>query len=435
MVVPTIAAQGPGGLTYSSGFQVQNLSDTNAATIVVTYYDKTGAPDTTINDTIPASSSVTYFPIDATAGFDGSVVISSDQPVAAIVNVITPDFSFAASYDSFSAGASTVSLPLIMKENSGFSTWFNVQNTGSADATVNITYAGTACTDTGTIAPGAAATFDQSINGCLVGPYVGAATIDAGSGSVVATVVEVGSATLFAYNGFTGGSAGPIIPLVNANNSGFITGIQVQNAGATDTDVTITYTPVAGLGTACSETGTVPAGGSNTFALFAFSLVGGTTTDDCADAPAVFVGSASITQTGAEPLVGIVNQLNLATNKASSYNAFDPASASDTVVMPLIMDRNSGFYTGFNLQVVSGGDLTISCTYTGTDNAGPVDVTVDVTATDGVANQIHALGFNPIGDGFVGAGSCTASEPFVGVVNELGALSGDVLFSYEGFNN
>ncbi len=437
LVVPTIGAQG-GLSNYDSGFQVQNLSGTDTANIVVTYYNQDGSVDATVNDTIAPSSSNTYFPIGASSGFNGSVVISSDQPVAAIVNVLSNNFAYSASYDSFSGGSDSVALPLIMKGNAGFSTWFNVQNTGSSDVTVDVAYGGTACTESDTIAPGAAATFDQTTNSCLTSGYVGSATVTAGAGgSVVATVMEVGPTTLFAYNGFTSTSTNPVIPLVNANNVSYVTGIQIQNAGSNDTDVTINYTPVTGLGTACSETKSITAGTSATFALFAFSLSGDPDpgVDDCVFG-ATFVGSATVSQTGSEPLAGIVNQLSFSANKGSSYNAFDPASATDTVVMPLIMDRNFGFYTGFNLQVISGADTTVSCNYVGEDGGGnPINQLVNVTVTDGVANQVHLPGLNPIAPGFVGAGTCTGSEPLLAVVNEVGSSSGDVLFSYEGFNN
>ena len=90
--------------TYDSGFQVANLSGSDA-NIVISYVNKDGSTDATVNGTIPANGSVTYFPIGASAGFDGSVVISSNQPVAAIANVLGDGFAFGASYESFDSGA------------------------------------------------------------------------------------------------------------------------------------------------------------------------------------------------------------------------------------------------------------------------------------------------------------------------------------------
>lgn len=429
--VATVGAQG--GLSYDTGFQVQNLDSSNTANIVITYYNKDGTVNTNVPDTISAGSSKTYFPIDASAGFDGSAVISSDTTVAAITNVLGNGSAFGASYGGLDQGAQIVSLPLIMKENSGFSTWFNVQNAGSSAATVNISYAGSACTDSATIQPGAAATFDQETNSCLPSGYVGAAEVDAGTGgSVVATVMEVGTTTLFAYNGFVGGSQNPVIPLVNANNSGFITGIQIQNTEGTTSNVTISYTPVSGGGTACTETLSVPGNSSVTFALNAFTFGG--STSNCV-LGATFVGSGEVTGNSASvELVGIVNQLNQSTNKGSSYNAFDPSGATDEVVMPLIMDRNSGFYTGFNVQNVGGGNTVVTCDFASNDGS-VTDSVSSPSLTPGDA--FNDLQLNSLANGFVGSAVCnaTGSVPIIGVVNELGSGSGDQLFTYEGFNN
>ena len=53
---------------------------------------------------------------------------------------MTTDFSYGAATTSFSAGATEVNLPLVMCNNSGFDTWFNIQNAGASDATVTVTY-------------------------------------------------------------------------------------------------------------------------------------------------------------------------------------------------------------------------------------------------------------------------------------------------------
>jgi len=422
--------------TYNTGFQVQNLSDTNTATIDITYYNQDGSVDTTVTDTIAAGSSKTYFPIDATVGFNGSVVISADQSVAAITNILGDGLAFGASYESFSGGAGEVSLPLIMKGNSGFNTRFNVQNAGGAATDVTIDYSNSTCSDSITgLQPGAAATRDQLDNTCLPAGYVGSATVTAGAGgSVVATVLEVGPDTLFAYNGFTGGSTSPVMPLVNANNSGFITGIQVQNAGAAATDVTLNYTPVTGLGTACSETKTVAAGESETFALYAFTFGGDPNpgTDNCAFG-LTFVGGATVSQSGSEPLVTIVNQLNIAAAKGAAYNGFDPTAAADTVVMPLIMDRNSNFWTGFNIQNAGSGNATVTCDFVQSNGSNNSSATSPSLAAGEAWNHLQ---LNQLGDGWVGSATCSggAGSSLLAVVNELQTgAAGDQFFAYTAF--
>jgi hypothetical protein len=428
--------------SYTSGFQIQNLSGT-AATVQITYYNRAdGSVHNTVSDTIPANGSKTYFPLGAvTAGFDGSVVISSDQPVAAIANVLAEGGSFAgmggASYGGFSTGSQSVSLPLIMRNNSGFNTWFNVQNAGTAATTVTVSYANApTCNQTATIQPGAAARFDQTTHACLGATYVGAATVQAGAGgSIVASGIQTGATTLFAYNAFTGGPATPLMPLINANNSGYITGVQLQNAGNASTSVTISYTPVPGAGTACTETATIAAGESVTYALYAFTFTGGSTSSNCTRGER-FVGSATVSANSAsQPLVAVVNQLNLSDNKGSAYNSFDPAEASQTVVMPLIMDRNSGFYTGFNVMNV-GSSTTVTCNFAGTAAGSPVTGSV-TSPTLGTGAAFNHLQLNFLANGFVGSATCnaTAGGQIIGVVNELAAGVGDLLLTYEAFNN
>jgi hypothetical protein len=414
VLVSAIAAQPS---TYNSGFQVANLSDTDA-NVIINYVDQNGDVDASVEETIPANGSVTFYPIGASAGFNGSVVISSNQPVAAIANVLGDGFAFGESYESFSAGAPTISLPLIMKDNYGFNTWFNVQNAsapGGSDVDVEVSYAGTACTETATIAAGAAATFNQATNSCLSAGYVGAATVEATGGNVVATAMEVGPTTLFAYNGFTGGAADPVMPLVQANNYGYWTGIQIQNVGDASTDVTVSY--VAGsVGDDCTQTETIPAGESATFI-------------DCSSATVnQFVGGASVTaNTGAQPLVAIVNQLNTGAGKGAAYNGFDPGAATESVNFPLIMRDNFGFFTGFNVYNAGAASASVTCTFSGT--GAPADVSATVAAGE-VLNAVQT------GSGtYVGSATCTAAGgSLVGVANEVSTASGDNLFAYSGFN-
>ena len=411
LIVPIVGAQPS---SYNTGFQVANQSSTTA-NIVVTYYNQDGSVNASVSDTVPGNGSVTYFPIDATAGFNGSVVISSDQQVAAIANVLGDGTAFGASYESFASGAPSVNLPLIMKGNFGFNTWFNVQNTGtSTDANVTVSYAGQpTCNQTATVKPGAAATFNQATHTCLPAGYVGAATVTATGADIVATVMQTGPAQLLAYNGFTSGASQPAMPLVQAKNFGYDTGIQIQNTGNQSTQVTVTYTP-ATAGTSCTETKTIAQATSATFALAATCL------------QSQFVGAASVTTNStSQPLVAIVNQTNF-TDKGSAYNGVDPGSATATVNFPLIMQANFGFFTGFNVYNV-GGPVTVTCTFSGA--GAPATVTQSL----GTGSALNAVQLGTTQ--YVGSATCNApGGSIVGIANELGSGAGDNFFAYGGFN-
>lgn len=416
----TALAQGPS--TYWSGIQIQNQSD-QPANIIVTYYNQDGSVNTTHSDTIAANDSVTYGTVHPADGFNGSVIISSDQPVVAISNLMGDGLSFGSSYGGFSTGATSVNLPLIMRDNYNYSTWFSVQNAGSSAATVNVSYSNGASEGPVTIQPGAAHTFDQSNNTDLPSGFSGSASVTSDE-PIAVTVVEIGPTTLFAYNGFISGSTKLSMPLVQMFNYDYITGIQVMNTGGTATNVTLTYTPST-AGTACTETKTIQPGSSETFVLDAFTASGSCGTD-------TFVGSGEVTGNSADqPLVAIVNQLNSGANKGAAYGAFDPSSATNTVNMPLIMDRNYGYFTGFSVVNVGSSqtDVTVTCSGTSYSISG-------TTLDPGEA--LAAVQLGQIADGY--SGSCTAvasggDEMIVGIVNELNtALSGDAFLVYEGFN-
>lgn len=415
-----VSTASAGAFTYSSGIQVQNLSGTDA-NIIVTYYNKDGSVNATVPDTILANKSKTYFPVDVSDGFDGSVVISADQPVAAISNVLGDGGNASASYVGTSLGGSPVNIPLLMKNNSGYNTWFNVQNTGGSDATVNIAYSDGSSAGPVTIKPGAAHTFDQSAEFHSATVFSGVVTSDQ---PVAVSVIEESSAIMFAYSGFVGGSSNPVMPLINANNSGYQTGVQIQNTGSTSTNVTVSYKAV--VGSDCTETQTIPGESSATFALAAFANGSNST---CVP-NATFIGSASVTSNSAgHDLTVIVNQLG--TSNGEAYGGFDPASASDTVVMPLIMDRNSGYFTGFNIQNVGSSSTTVNCAFTNTSYS--------VSKTLAAGEALSDIQNNKIADSYVGSGTCVASggtdNLIVGVVNELKASSMDAFLVYEGIND
>jgi hypothetical protein len=417
-------------LNYTSCFQVQNLSSSQAATIAVSYYEQGVASPTVVNDTVAAAGSKTYCPLSAVSdGFDGSVVISSDVEIAAIANVSgaesgNPNWtSYNASYTGFTAGATTVNLPLLFKNNSGFDTFFNVQNAGSDTANVTVNYSDGAPDAVATIGPGQAHTFRQADEAHTQAVF--AATITSNQ-PIVATVIEVGPSNipmLFGYNGFTDASTNPVMPLVQANNSGYTSGVQIQNTGAAPTNVTLTYFP-ATSGTQCTETHAIAPGASATYALNSWSPGDANTDDNCVNGQ-TFIGSARVTaNSGGVGLVGIVNQHSFVSNKGASYGAFNPANATDTVVMPLIMDRNSDYWTGFNIQNVGAAATTVTCDFANTGYSA--------SATLQPFQALNDIQFNRIASGYVGSAVCTT----IGVVNELRNVgTQDTLLTYEGASN
>jgi hypothetical protein len=423
-----------GAFTYTSGISLQNLADATA-NITLHFYLPNGDEDlnSPLDDTIGALAFKNYFPIPTEEGFSGSVVIESDAQIASISNILGDGGLAAAAYDGSSEGGLDIGLPLLMKGNSGYNTWFNVQNAGSAVAEVTVDYSdGT--TASASIPVGAAATFDQSTE-THTSPVFSGMVSSTNDVPVAVTVIEENVDTMFAYSGFSSTSKAPVMPLVNSNNSGYITGINVQNASGTASTVTITYTPSA-AGVECTETQTVAAGMSETFALYAFAgatKTGMTTT--CAGGER-FVGSAMVTGNTADAdLTAVVNQLKPGVN-GEAYGGFDVDAATGTVVLPLVMNANSGYWTSINIMNVGLAETTVTCTFT-----PYLSVTLPTpSATLGAGesyNFLQAAADEFGSTKYIGSATCTTSpaSQVVAIVNELGASHvNDQLLVYEGFN-
>jgi hypothetical protein len=356
--------------------------------------------------------------------------------VAAIANVVLTDLTGGAAYSSFSAGATTLSLPNINKANYGLNTWFNVQNVGSADATVNIAYAPGTCTESVTVKPNAAQTVDQSVNTCLPAGFVGAATLTSNQ-PIVATAMQVQSSgkQVIAYRGFTSNSQTLVMPQVSSNWYKSGTGIQIQNTGATDTNVTLTYTPSSGFpGATCTEMKTVNAGASTTFGWPQLPSGCGTQMSGVSDTTnGGFVGSAKVSGNSASmPLVAIVNQVTRGAASGDAYQAVNPANATSKVSLPNINDRNYGLFTGLAVANVGTQQTHIKCTFSSSSVVAEADVQPGSSLTD--------VQLNKIADKYVGSAICTATggdTKIAGIAQQTksGApTTSDVLFVYDGFN-
>jgi hypothetical protein len=443
--VVAVASAQLGGYSYDSGFQVANLSSSNTANIVVEFVAPDGTVDDSLSDSIAPNDSATYNAATLPAGWSGSVVISSDQEVAAIANLLADTSSGTrvggADYNGMGSGSSEVFVPQIFNDFFGIYTWFNVQNTSGSAISVTVNYNtnnGTCSEGPVTVQPKAATTFDQSTTSAsCVSPSdtIGAATVTVSGGEAVATVVQYNASSLLAYNGFSStGSTEVVFPLVSHRFFNSRTGIQVQNTGASSTNVTISYTPSAGFpGSACSETKTVPAGASVVFGDNAFfqqpSLPCGPMTGS-SQSNFGFVGSAAVTaNTNSQTLVAIVNSVTAGTPNAATYNAFDPNGGTSKVSFPQIMDRFFGIFTGISVANVGTGNTNITCTFSGS----AVTVTANNVAPGAALTHTQQA---QIANGYLGSATCTSSaEPIVGVVSQIGGVAGsDLLLYYEGAN-
>jgi hypothetical protein len=443
---PGRAAQAQ-SFTFSSSFQVQNLSSTGANISISFFKLNEANAQTSVTDTIAGSGQKTYatLPSQVEAGFDGSAVIASDQRVAAIVNVNSPDLSLSfggEAYVGVTEGSNSVSLPLLFKGSFGFNSFFNVQNVGQTATQVTVTYSGGGLSapvtvPAVTVNPGSAARFDVGGNANLPAGFNGAATIASSASDIAAVATHVGPSTVLIYNGFASGTTNPVFPLVNVNNFGYQTGIALQNRGGQASNVTVTYTANGATTPTCTETLSIPGnGGSAFFAISAFGANDANTTNNCPNG-ATFVGSARVSANSANvELVGTVDQLNSGQRKGGTYSGFSEADATGTVVFPLINDRNFGFFTGISLANVTDTAATVTCTYSGTTYR-------DENKALPARGTLTIVNANLIGNGYNGSGTCTVTggARIVGVANQLRTSPNsagqqvDTFYVYEGSNN
>lgn len=458
----------PAAITYTSQFQLQNLGIAVANVSIQAYNRSDGLVAATHSITIPASGSFTFAPIGfLSAGFDGSLIVSSDQQLVAIANLqgdpgSSPGFYFDTTPGA-SAGATAVNLPLLMKGNFGFDTFFNIQNAGGANASGTITYTNGTTQNFSALKPGAAVRFDQSSNGALPAGFVGAATVTSDQ-PIVASAIQVGQNAglqfMMGYNGFTT-NAGPTVnlPLVMSHNFGYYTAFQVQNTGNASTVVTVVYGAGGGTFAPTNETATIAAGQSATFSQQK-SGQWGTGSEAAGDTTKSYVGSATITSSPAQNLAVIVNQHCFTTaaggyNGAvcpsavgSSYTGF-PGAPGARISAPLIMSANYKYYTALQIQNVGTGTCTSATITYSANTAGtfaPIVETATSLAVGGSQTFLHrggqweAFPFSSDTPTKLYVGGATIQGTGTGcllaaIINQQNLnVSGDIFSTYNGFN-
>jgi hypothetical protein len=425
-----------GQVSYDTGILIQNVG-TADADITVYYYtsadDGGGLADSQAY-TIPMGGSVTIYPIDPAAPFNGSVVIESTEPIVAIANELGDYPTYGASYEGFDMGSTEVVLPNIQSDNNGFDSWFNVQNAGAATANVTITYTpeagySAAPPETCTLGVGEACTLDQS--GWTLGQWVGGAKVTSDE-PVVASVNIVhgpGDWGMSSYSGFTGsGSPTAVLPNIMNANANYWSGINVTNGGAAATDITLSFTPEAGYPAIADIV--FPAVGPGETIV---QLMPGATSG-------AWVGSVEV-DGGGENIFSIVNTLNTVAGEVAAWKGFDPAMATDTVVMPAILSDGEGypFFTGFQVVNLAGTATDITVSYGA--NTGGTFAPADETGTIPAGGSLVFLqnGGAWAGHKYIGSATITNTDgaPMLAIVNEIAPSlfgAGEATNSYNAFN-
>lgn len=433
---------------WVTSVMVQNLG-TGPASAEIAFYgpDSTTPVDTDTLPEIPAGESVTivqYTDNELPGGTRLSAVISSNEQVAAIVNQQTapsglsymdskPPFG---SYSGQADGATKVVAPEVMRDWYGYYTKMYIQNAGSADANITITFypglgGNAGVTETATIKPNTTYEADQKGKTAL-GKFNGSAVIQS-SQPVVVVVNELndGAAKLFSYNGFGSGATALVCPSILRGHYGWYTSLSIANLDTADANVTVTYQ--------ADNTHSLPAGLRGTTVVKNFVIAPGQSKlryDGTGANPTMdtnlsdlttftrFFGTVSITSDKA--IVAKVNQENDGGN-AESYNCIPTSSATNKIAVPLIQSKFYNFYTSLTIQNVSGQAGTVTIVYK-SDATYSSPASTSHTATHPIAanGQINSWEGGSAGDlfssgkfvRFNGSAVITSDVPIVAIVNE-----------------
>lgn len=397
--------------SYTGSIQIVNLESSEAA-VSVEFVPQAGT-SASFPYTIAANGGLKLFPLPATTGFNGSVVVSADKRVAAVASVMGntgggSNLYYNAAYESFESGSNRVNIPLVMAANNGNFSWFNIQNTSSSAATVNINFMprdvtmGSHRIANVTIDPSRAKTYKLSDYAAQLygtaGKFVGSVVITTSVGEVAAVAVQENATTapgMASYNSYLGdaGSTAIVAPLLQFANGGntLFSAMNIQNVGTAQTVVTVTYSAPVCPGCTYNptqEVKTIDAGKIGTFNLLEGSgqWVGGTAKR--------WVGGAKVESSG-QPIVGVGLQLRMNAGSDHSwlaaYNMFDLVSANNTnkVLAPLLQFDNNQTYSSATVYNLGPDVVTVTLTY-GNNTCGgctfaPVPETL-TAAVGGVAN-------------------------------------------------
>ena len=474
LLVSVVSAQSnlPGS-GWWSGEQVQNVG-TSDATVIVEAYDKASANTYTAQQTIAPGAAYTFVPDSFSGmpdGFQGSAVVSSDQPIKAIVNVTNRQSGSygvaggkaAAQYQGIDGSmvATTLYFPLAKGDHYNKTTTFYIQNAGTTAATATAVFRmrnGDVYTyTTPSIDPNKMVVFSV-----LDAPGWSPTTSDSRVGGMEITssqplagvvmehyTTENPATIVQSTRGFTSADfdTKAYAPVIKHNRFGRFTGIQVQNVSGGSIDITVTYRGSAGAcaGNTYTDSATgVAAGTSHTFVQYEGST----------NLPSNCTASATIVGTG--NIVAIVNESYrsdyLAANpgldqRAVTSSALPDGSATTKISVPLFKDDRYNKRTGLQIQNVGAAQATnivatFKCSGAATFTAVSLPQTVDAGAAVLFYTPSDDAGMftsaNPFSANNVNcAVTVTSDQPIVAIANEsvdnTGALEQDNN-NYEGFN-
>lgn len=356
----TITSSAPG--SWVSSINIQNPS-AMAADVTLVFYNAAGSVILTfpVTPAIPAGGSRSlYVPTDISSLSAGqfSVVATSNTEVNAVVNSSSTSPSTAGSYTGLSASETGLILyfPGLYKNYYGFFSELVLQNAGVGDANVSIQFynqkTGVAVGSpfASILKAGASSVTTLSNLAALPSGNVdGIFSAKVTSDKPLAGIANVWTSAMYGefstYNGLLAGGTKVVVPALYKNYYNFVSALTVQNLGASDASITITYSN----GTIDSATLT-PNQAKEFFQPNNAALPSG-------NSAGVF--SAKIESN--QPIIAVVNIEDKSKGLLASYNG--SIGNTSTVLCPVVMKEYYGWFSAQTVQNVGTLATNITITY------------------------------------------------------------------------
>lgn len=413
----------------STNFTLVNLGTEDAAGTIEYFLPDGTAWRSDVSFTLDANGGqAIYRQYDDTqlAAGRGSVMVSADQPVAAVTQILarSQNPTSSGAYSGFSQGDATFYVPLVARRGSSASGTTNsqiiVQNTSDAAVNVEIDLvngdASIRYTKTGiSLQPGASYLYDVDLEDSANVPtnWYGSAVVRVvGAGEVAVVSNFFTGDAMQTFNAFPSSAPGTtwFVPLFTSRlPNSLSTPIAVQNLSGAQieaNDVAVVCTSLDGAtnftlhnATAIGDT-----------AAYYFNPVTDTTI------PADFSGSCIVTASA--NVVSFVQMRFIATGEAAAYEAIPAGGTDTTVIVPLVAKRlDNGFATAITIQNLNqAADATVTLTYRPTTGS---DISFNSSIPMGgslVQNLRTTSGVTQVPAGFVGSLVVESNQPIAAFV-------------------
>jgi hypothetical protein len=430
-----------------SAFAVQNLSSATAS-VTVQFMNTDGTEFTQAGETrqiAPLSLGNFAMPASLPAGWKGSVVVTSDQEVAAITNLMTgagatPE-GFASNIGMGTGAAgyvgetgNTMYLPFILRERNGRNTMFAVQNAGGAATTVTITYynisGAVVHSLTKNLQPGQSEIRSQSTDDTAFLPagFMGS-VIASATQPLAAVAYDLTDGVIYSYNGIPNPSTTMYLPFMVGNRSNQNTAYFLQNVSNNPANISVRYV------------GSSPSGPVDVTHTVNIAAKGGWNQgqNTVPGLPAGFLGSATVTSS--QQIVGIVNHSYGGFSEIGKKAAYNPVAAgSKNIKLPYVL-RNRGNKTqGVIVQNIDNVATNVTFTFTplaGGANGAALTKTVTIGPKGFWNFGTDWADFAGMQNGAYGVATVTSDNGnIVAIVNTFRTdnLTDDTLGSYNGVN-